>query len=305
MRRLIPTATVLLLVGTGVPNAGAFDLSAEILQPARALLGSGYCRGSAAPPCFDCSGFVTYLYRDHVPRLPRISRDMALTGTPVNRDSLQPGDLVFFATGADRTTISHVAVYVGQNSIIHAISDGPNRGVAMTELSSRYWRTRYAAARRVLAASRAPDRDETDAPMEFARGTYRGDLKNGEPHGRGTLELTNGDRYQGDFLDGQFHGRGTYLWTSGATYEGSFANGAFHGSGTYTATNGSTTRGTWSNGELTGTAATEADYDAVRAETYFDVADSPWETFDGIVTGDFEAWFEAEQDAFEAWKENN
>ncbi len=292
-----------LMVLTALPIL-AIDAQRDVIQPAQALLGSGYCRQSTGPTCFDCSGFVTYLYRDLVDGLPRVSRDMARFGTAIDRDDLEPGDLVFFATGSRPDQVTHVAIYMGQNSIIHAISDGPNRGVTITELSARYWRTRYYAARRVLPTEPAGSgpsgtAGHTDGEITFARGTYSGELLGGEPHGNGRLVMNNDDNYEGQFRNGFFDGDGTYTWADGSRYAGSFRDGRLHGNGTYTPAGGIAVSGTWNKGELLQRTV------SAPPATYFDVKDSPWETFDGIVTGDFSAWLQEEQDAFEEWKQEN
>jgi len=126
------------------------DVQRDIIDRARNYTGTDYCHGGIDPPCFDCSGFVLRIYRDVVPGMPRVSRDMVRFGSSVSRDALQPGDLVFFATGGRSDIVTHVAIYMGQDSIIHAISNGPNRGVTITPLSARYWESRYFSASRVL-----------------------------------------------------------------------------------------------------------------------------------------------------------
>jgi len=299
---------ILLLAGYG--RVIAIDIQTDILDPARRYLGSGYCRGGTASPCFDCSGFVTALYRRFLPDLPRISRDMARYGQAVTRDQLEPGDLLFFATSGSADRITHVAIYVGQDSIIHAISDGPNRGVTMTPLSARYWRTRYHSARRVLPAPAITADSGWGEGVEFSRGTYTGELENGEPNGRGSMAMNNGDRYEGDFLDGRFHGTGTYTWVSGDRYEGGFSDGELHGSGTYTAADGTIISGRWvagayqRNSGSVPAAASDTAADASQP-TYIDSQDSPWETWDGVVAGDFYAWQEEQDRAFQEWKQNN
>lgn len=304
---VIAFVLVLMMHGT----AAAIDVQSDILEPARAYLGNGYCQGGTASPCFDCSGFVTAIYHRFLPDLPRISRDMARYGEPVSREEIEPGDLLFFATSGSADRITHVAIYAGQDSIIHAISDGPNRGVSLTPLSARYWRTRYHSARRVFPASVVTTGSSSAEAIEFARGTYTGELADGEPNGRGTMRMNNGDRYEGDFVDGLFSGNGTYTWVSGDRYEGGFAHGEMHGRGTYFAADGTIITGRWSEGAYqressnpsAGAASTTA-ADASRS-TYIDSKDSPWETWDGIVAGDFYAWQEEQDRAFQEWRQNN
>ncbi len=109
---------------------------AETLEAAEELLGTPYVWGGAAPePGFDCSGFIQYVYEDAGGiALPRPSRRMALAGMqlPPVVDSLRPGDLMFFAEDGDR--ISHVAIYVGDNEILHSSSSGV--GVAYDKLGT-------------------------------------------------------------------------------------------------------------------------------------------------------------------------
>ena len=96
----------------------------------------------------DCSGFVRGVFREGFDvDLPRVSRDQYRTGFSVPRDSLQPGDLVFFDT-QDRGRINHVGVYVGDGRMVHASS---TRGVIEVDLGARYYRRAYRGARRILA----------------------------------------------------------------------------------------------------------------------------------------------------------
>ena len=75
------------------------------------------------------------------------------------------------------------------------------------------------------------------------RDKYRGKRnKQGDPHGRGKMELANGDKYDGEWIDGEMSGRGTHKWASGALYEGEWVDGVREGRGFYAFTpRGSTT----------------------------------------------------------------
>lgn len=296
MHRMNRTLLLILLLVFVLPavSIGAGDILQDIIQKAQAHVGSGYCRGGTAPPCFDCSGFVGYVMRPYAAGLPRTSRDMARYGTPVNRQELQPGDLVFFTTTSRRDVISHVAIYIGQDSIIHSISDGPDRGVHITSINARYWHSHYYSAGRVLQAEygtpEAPEAPGTFEPIRYAKGIYTGDLKGGEPNGDGVLRLDNGDRYEGQFLEGLFHGEGTYTWKNGAVYRGEFENGEIHGQGVYTSSSGELQEGRWEKGTYT---------------TYMQEKDSPWDSWDGYIRGDFEAWQQQERESFEQWKKEH
>ena len=290
--------------------AYTLDIHQDILLPAQRYIGSTYCHGGTAPPCFDCSGFVQRIYRPIVPNIPRVSRDMAQQGTPVSKNELVPGDLVFFATAGNRSQVTHVAIYLGQDSIIHAISNGPDRGVNITPLSSGYWQRTFHSARRILPVIAELPNHTGPEPREFSQGSYTGELQDGEPHGTGEMELRNGDHYAGTFQRGFFHGSGVYTWRNGDQYRGSFENGLMHGQGIFSQSGGSEISGQWSQGELippaaqdrrqtTGeTAQDNQEVIQVQTTTYNRTPPSAWDTWDGVVEGDFRAWQQQEQDAF-------
>ena len=88
-------------------------------------------------------------------RLPRTSREQAGAGQKVSArvTSLRQGDLMLFA---ERSTISHVAIYAGGGRIIHSSSSGG--GVRYDELSTRrgQWFVEHmVAARRLTADGRS------------------------------------------------------------------------------------------------------------------------------------------------------
>ena len=118
----------------------------ELIASAMGFLGVAYRFGGTSPTGFDCSGFMQYIFRKtFAVNLPRTSAEQATVGVFVNRNELQPGDMVFFRTSGNR--ISHVGMYVGNDRFIHAPRTGKN--IEITSLSHKYWNSRYATARRV------------------------------------------------------------------------------------------------------------------------------------------------------------
>ncbi|MGL6291586.1 MAG: C40 family peptidase [Silanimonas sp.] len=126
------------------------DLRADdVLMQAMGLIGTPYRFGGTTPQRgFDCSGFTSYVFRESVGlQLPRTANDQfAGAGTPVDKDALSAGDLVFFQHGRGR--IDHVGIYVGEGRFIHS----PSRGgrVRIDALAAPYWTRRYHGARRLL-----------------------------------------------------------------------------------------------------------------------------------------------------------
>lgn len=204
----------------------AENISSVILKKAENLVGVPYRYGGTTPAGFDCSGFITYLYKKYVPHLPRISRDMAQYGKKIIRTRLQPGDLIFFATGASPDIITHVALYIGDNTIVHAVSGGPQTGVIITSLNTRYWKRRYKGAVRILPY------------VNSVRQT----------------EKSSGN------------GSGTELKKT-------------------------------SEKSLSGT--------STRTGKGVSSKNSPWNSFDGIIEGDFNLWLKKDNKAFEEWKKHN
>ncbi|HPO46354.1 MAG TPA: NlpC/P60 family protein, partial [Spirochaetota bacterium] len=82
--------------------------------------------------------------------LPRATADQYRSGRPVSRRALRPGDLVFFSISGGR--ISHVGIYMGGESFIHAPSSG--KRVSFARLDNAYWRKRYAGAVTYFAPGR-------------------------------------------------------------------------------------------------------------------------------------------------------
>jgi len=96
----------------------------DAIDQAMDLIGIRYRRGGSSPEAgFDCSGFVSHVFREGLGMiLPRSSREMSKSGQEVTRDELRPGDLVFFNTM--RKAFSHVGIYVGDNQFVHAPRSG-------------------------------------------------------------------------------------------------------------------------------------------------------------------------------------
>ncbi len=65
----------------------------------------------------DCSGFVQSVFRDCGYSLPRVAASQAYSGTQKSMEELEAGDLLFYGYGGG---ITHVALYIGNNQIVHA-----------------------------------------------------------------------------------------------------------------------------------------------------------------------------------------
>ena len=82
-------------------------------------LGVPYVWGGSSPSTgFDCSGFVAYVYAQVGVSLPHHAASIWNYGTPVSREQLAPGDLVFFSG------LGHMGIYIGGNQFVHAPHTG-------------------------------------------------------------------------------------------------------------------------------------------------------------------------------------
>ena len=133
--------------GNNLPSRSiSLNPAGKILNYAASFLGSRYVYGGSGPNTFDCSGFVSYVFRISGFNLPHDAAEQANFGAPVDRSSLQPGDLVFFSYYGSRE-INHVGIYTGGNEFIHASTKS---GVKYSSLSESYYQQNYRGARRLL-----------------------------------------------------------------------------------------------------------------------------------------------------------
>lgn len=115
-------------------NNGVDDtyIGYEVVEYAKQFLGNPYVYGgNSLTNGVDCSGFTTQIMKKFGVSLSRSSRaQYASNGYHVSEQDILPGDLVFYA--ADGRNIDHVAIYAGNNQIIHANSS--KTGICMSKL---------------------------------------------------------------------------------------------------------------------------------------------------------------------------
>ncbi|RFU69554.1 hypothetical protein D0469_09220 [Peribacillus saganii] len=154
MKRLISQLLIAGLLFTFLPvvqvQASEDD---RLLEYAKSFQGVPYKMGGSTPSGFDCSGFLIYVFKEIGISLPRTAAEQYNIGTKVERDDLQPGDLVFFSN-TYKPGISHSGIYVGDNSFISATS---SKGIDIVSLSNSYWGPKYAGAKRVITAGEYKD----------------------------------------------------------------------------------------------------------------------------------------------------
>jgi len=152
--RIVLLITVLMLsacssVRQDVRSSSGIADPGAVTSYARSLIGVPYKYGGSTPETgFDCSGFVSYVYRQSIGlSLPRSTQLLSQEGKPIMSSQLREGDLVFFDT--NKRSFSHVGIYLGDDRFIHAPSSGGS--VRIVDMSSPYWKKHYNGARRVTS----------------------------------------------------------------------------------------------------------------------------------------------------------
>ena len=115
----------------------------QILAEAQKYLGCPYRAGGASPSGFDCSGFVYYVLKQVGLSPQRTPSGQYGMGVPVEKSSLQIGDLVFFGSGS----ITHAGIYAGNGQFVHAPNSRST--VSYSDLTTGYWAQNYHGACRV------------------------------------------------------------------------------------------------------------------------------------------------------------
>lgn len=120
----------------------------RIANFAKQYIGYDYVSGGTSPSTgFDCTGFAYYVYNSCGYNLSRSCSVQAQSGTRVEKEDLQPGDLLLFNNGANGT-IGHVGIYAGDGIVVHAKNH--NSGVTTDNIYNGYYEKYYYEGRRIV-----------------------------------------------------------------------------------------------------------------------------------------------------------
>jgi len=160
-----------LLTQIGQVRQSVSNKASELVVNAMGFLGVPYKRGgNTVETGFDCSGFVRAIYEQSVGLLlPRRAEQQAAATQRIEKNELQPGDLVFFNTM--RRAFSHVGIYVGDGKFIH--SPKPGAEVRVESMGVSYWQRRFDGARRVQPTSTALPETERMAALPVSQAAAR------------------------------------------------------------------------------------------------------------------------------------
>ncbi len=127
--------------------------ASKVISTARTFIGTPYRYGGTTRSGMDCSGLLLNSFKAVEVNLPRSSEAQSKVGKEIKKmNDLEPGDLVFFATGRSRRAITHVGLVtdVRSKDDIKFIHSSSSLGVVETNLFAEYYQKRYRGARRVL-----------------------------------------------------------------------------------------------------------------------------------------------------------
>lgn len=126
----------------------------QLIQTGKSLIGKATYSNSVYKPTypykFSCASFLMYIFEKNGVDLATYNEDyMMQQGTYVARNQLQKGDLLFFRSKTTGTDPDHVAMYIGDNKVIHMADSQQN--IVISDLDSKpYYKDNYVSARRVL-----------------------------------------------------------------------------------------------------------------------------------------------------------
>ncbi|PGS48451.1 C40 family peptidase [Bacillus sp. AFS041924] len=126
-------------------NTQTFDVQ-DLITYSKKFLDVPYVWGGATPSGFDCSGYISYVFKKFGVSLPRTN----VAGYWYNNSNLQtvnnvqPGDLIVFK---DTYTYgpSHMGIVINSNEFIHASSSS---GVTISKINNSYWNQHFLGYKR-------------------------------------------------------------------------------------------------------------------------------------------------------------
>ena len=135
-------------------NSAITTMINRLMDEAFSHIGARYRSGSKGPSAFDCSGFTSYVFKKFDgTNIGCSSREQYARNTPVSRDEMRPGDLVFFTSPRSGRGVGHVGIVVDVDpktntfDFIHASS---YTGVVVSKSTESFYARRYVGVRRVL-----------------------------------------------------------------------------------------------------------------------------------------------------------
>ncbi|MEZ7173115.1 C40 family peptidase [Sporosarcina sp. OR05] len=126
----------------------------QLINTAKSLIGKATYSTAVYKPTypykFSCATFLMYVFEENGVDLATYNENyMMQQGTPVAKGQWQKGDLLFFKSKTTGTDPDHVAMYIGDNKVIHMADSKQN--IVISDMDSKpYYTETYMGARRVI-----------------------------------------------------------------------------------------------------------------------------------------------------------
>ena len=134
-----------------------FNMMEMLIEEAFSHIGTRYRSGAKGPSAFDCSGFTSYVYKQQTGIfVGASSRDQYARNTPIRRDEIQCGDLVFFTSPNSGHNVGHIGIVVDVDPVTHEftfIHASSKNGVKLSSSTEPNYAKRYVCARRISELS--------------------------------------------------------------------------------------------------------------------------------------------------------
>ena len=113
------------------------DAGQQIAALASSLIGVPFAENGSTPSGFDNSGFIYYVLRENgYITCPRTTDAQSRMGARIERDSLKPGDLVFFGNdGSGEADFG--GIYIGNGTMIACLM--PGTSVKEIDITNDYY----------------------------------------------------------------------------------------------------------------------------------------------------------------------
>lgn len=118
----------------------------DIVNSGVTFLDLPYLWGGTSGYGFDCSGFSYMMHRANGINIPRDASEQLNYGERMNREELEPGDLLFFAYEQGKGRVHHVGIYYGDDHMLHAPNTG--KSIEVIKLTNSKYEIEYCGARR-------------------------------------------------------------------------------------------------------------------------------------------------------------
>jgi len=144
-------SSALLLVAASKPDRARAELTDLLVGKALAheaarWLGQPYHWGGETPAeGFDCSGYTRFVHGQLGISIPKRALEQFTGGQSVEPQSMQEGDLVFFAPSGGGASL-HVGLYEGRGCFLHA--PGSGKRITRASLNSPFFKLRFMGVRR-------------------------------------------------------------------------------------------------------------------------------------------------------------